>query len=94
MVDRVASMLNYFLHNFVGPNKKNFMVKDKQEYDFKPAEIVLIISQIYANLSACDSFCLAISRDGRSYNPRLFTDAEHVLCTFLESNSSFNTLFS
>lgn len=27
MVDRVASMLNYFLLHLVGPNKKNFKVK-------------------------------------------------------------------
>lgn len=26
MVDRVAAMLNYFLYNLVGPNKKNFKV--------------------------------------------------------------------
>lgn len=26
MVDRIAAMLNYFLLNLVGPNKKNFKV--------------------------------------------------------------------
>lgn len=28
MVDRIAAMLNYFLLNLVGPNKKNFKVRD------------------------------------------------------------------
>lgn len=27
MVDRIAAMLNYFLLNLVGPNKKNFKVR-------------------------------------------------------------------
>lgn len=79
MVDRVAAMLNYFLHNLVGPNKKNFKVKDKDEYDFKPDIIVIDICKIYVHLYESDSFCLAISQDGRSYSPELFKQAEDVL---------------
>lgn len=30
MVDRVAAMLNYFLLNLVGPNRKNFKVRSFQ----------------------------------------------------------------
>lgn len=79
MVDRVAAMLNYFLYNLVGPNKKNFKVKDQKEYSFDPAATVLNICKIYVNLKDSDSFCLAISQDGRSYSPQLFILAEDVL---------------
>lgn len=79
MVDRVAAMLNYFLHHLVGPNKKNFKVKDKDEYDFKPDVIVIDICKIYVHLYESDSFCLAVSQDGRSYSPILFPQAEDVL---------------
>ncbi|KAF5278068.1 hypothetical protein FQA39_LY18394 [Lamprigera yunnana] len=79
MVDRVASMLNYFLLNLVGPNQKNFKVKDYKEYHFDPAANVLDICRIYVHLKESDSFCLAVSQDGRSYSPQLFTLAEDVL---------------
>lgn len=79
MVDRVAAMLNYFLYNLVGPKKKNFKVKDQKEYHFDPADTVMNICKIYVNLKESDSFCLAVSQDGRSYSPQLFTLAEDVL---------------
>ncbi|KAG5887926.1 hypothetical protein JTB14_003022 [Gonioctena quinquepunctata] len=79
MVDRIASMLNYFLLNLVGPNKKNFKVKDAKDYHFDPAATVLEICKIYVNLKDSDSFCLAVSQDGRSYSPTLFSVAEDVL---------------
>lgn len=82
MVDRVAAMLNYFLCHLVGPKKKNFKVKDMKEYKFEPAEIVLDICMIYVHLGDTENgeaFCLAVSKDGRSYNPLLFKQAEDVL---------------
>ncbi|XP_016964344.1 ubiquitin conjugation factor E4 A [Drosophila biarmipes] len=79
MVDRMASMLNYFLLNLVGPKKERFKVKDKKEYEFDPAQTVLEISHIYINLSADDTFCLAVSQDGRSYSEQLFGYAENIL---------------
>ncbi|XP_053669699.1 ubiquitin conjugation factor E4 A [Anopheles nili] len=79
MVDRVAAMLNYFLLNLTGPKKGNFKVKDKREFEFDPARTVLEICRIYVNLCECDTFCLAVSQDGRSYSPQLFEYAEQVL---------------
>ncbi|XP_072382541.1 ubiquitin conjugation factor E4 A [Diabrotica undecimpunctata] len=79
MVDRIAAMLNYFLLNLVGPNKKNFKVKDAKEYHFDPADTVLEICKIYVNLKESAAFCLAVSQDGRSYSPSLFSLAEDVL---------------
>lgn len=79
MVDRITSMLNYFLLNLVGPQKEKFKVKDKKEFEFDPATTVLEICHIYINLSNSDAFCLAISQDGRSYSTQLFSYAETIL---------------
>uniref|UniRef100_A0A336LVS4 Ubiquitin conjugation factor E4 A n=1 Tax=Culicoides sonorensis TaxID=179676 RepID=A0A336LVS4_CULSO len=78
-VDRIASMLNYFLLHLVGPKKRNLKVKDKKEFEFDPAHTVREICQIYINLQDSDEFCLAVSNDGRSYSPELFEFAEQVL---------------
>ncbi|KAK4037381.1 ubiquitin conjugation factor E4 A isoform X1 [Daphnia magna] len=79
MVDRVASMLNYFLLHLVGPKKRDFKVKDFGDYEFDPAELVSCICQIYCHLSDADEFCTAVSQDGRSYSSQLFELAEDVL---------------
>lgn len=53
-----------------------------KEYKFEPAEIVLNICMIYVHLGESkngEAFCLAVSKDGRSYNPLLFKQAEDVL---------------
>ncbi|CAB3221992.1 unnamed protein product [Arctia plantaginis] len=79
LVERIASMLNYFLLHLVGPNKKNFKVKDMKEYEFNPATTVLDICRMYVELGSNERFCAAVSDDGRSYSPQLFTLAEAVL---------------
>ncbi|XP_055389776.1 ubiquitin conjugation factor E4 A [Condylostylus longicornis] len=79
MVDRIASMLNYFLLYLVGPKKGNFKVKDKKEFEFDPANTVMEICRIYVNLEGNKNFCLAVSQDGRSYSGELFAFAEQVL---------------
>ncbi|XP_075977885.1 ubiquitination factor E4A [Anticarsia gemmatalis] len=79
LVERIASMLNYFLLHLVGPNKKNFKVKDMKEYEFDPATTVLDICRMYVELGNNERFCAAVSDDGRSYSAQLFTLAEAVL---------------
>lgn len=79
MVDRIAAMLNYFLKNLVGPQRKSFKVKNLDDFSFNPGEIVTDICKIYVNLKDCHSFNSAVSRDGRSYTPQLFDQAEDVL---------------
>lgn len=84
IVERITAMLNYFLFNLVGPQKKNFKVKDLKEYEFKPQELVRDICRIYQNLgaeedSSAERFCQAVSRDGRSYSGDLFPLAQAVL---------------
>jgi len=79
MVDRIAAMLNWFLKNLVGPERKSFKVKNLDEFSFKPGEIVTDICRIYVNFKNCDEFLASVSRDGRSYSPDLFHQAAEVL---------------
>ncbi|XP_057971394.1 probable ubiquitin conjugation factor E4 [Malania oleifera] len=82
MVERVANMLNYFLLQLVGPQRKSLSLKDPEKYEFRPKQLLKQIVHIYVHLSRGDSlnvFPAAISRDGRSYNEQLFGAAAVVL---------------
>ncbi|KDP27202.1 hypothetical protein JCGZ_19901 [Jatropha curcas] len=82
MVDRVASMLNYFLLQLVGPQRKSLSLKDPEKYEFRPKQLLKQIVDIYVHLAKGDTeniFPSAISKDGRSYNEQLFNAAADVL---------------
>lgn len=82
MVERVASMLNYFLLQLVGPQRKSLTLKDPEKYEFRPKQLLKQIVYIYVHLAKGDTeniFPAAISKDGRSYNEQLFSAAADVL---------------
>ncbi|CAI9109777.1 OLC1v1009673C1 [Oldenlandia corymbosa var. corymbosa] len=82
MVERVASMLNYFLLQLVGPQRKSLTLKDPEKYEFRPKQLLKQIVNIYVNLARGDTenvFPIAITKDGRSYNEQLFSAAADVL---------------
>lgn len=82
MVERVASMLNYFLLQLVGPQRKSLTLKDPEKYEFRPKELLKQIVRIYVHLARGDKnnvFPMAISLDGRSYNDQLFSAGADVL---------------
>ncbi|KAL3614643.1 hypothetical protein CASFOL_041400 [Castilleja foliolosa] len=82
MVERVASMLNYFLLQIVGPQRKSLSLKDPGKYEFRPKLLLKQIVNIYVNLARGDTkhiFPAAIIRDGCSYNEQLFDAAADVL---------------
>ncbi|XP_062151115.1 probable ubiquitin conjugation factor E4 [Alnus glutinosa] len=82
MVERVASMLNYFLFQLVGPQRKSLTLKDPEKYEFRPKQLLKQIVDIYVHLAKGDTeniFPAAISKDGRSYNEQLFSAAADVL---------------
>lgn len=54
-------------------------MKNFDEVEFKPREVVSCICAIYLNLSSERSFCEAVCRDERSYSPELFQSAIEVL---------------
>lgn len=39
-VERVASMLNYFLLQLVGPQRKSLSLKDPEKYEFRPKDLL------------------------------------------------------
>ena len=55
-------------------------MKNFDEFQFRPRELVANICHIYVHLGEDDNFCRAVSRDGRSYSHALFEQAEMVLC--------------
>ncbi|GMH15690.1 hypothetical protein Nepgr_017531 [Nepenthes gracilis] len=82
MVERVASMLNYFLLQLVGPQKNSLILKDPEKYEFRPKQLLKQIVNIYVHLTRGDKdnvFPAAISKDGRSYNDQLFSAAAGFL---------------
>nr|XP_009777949.1 PREDICTED: probable ubiquitin conjugation factor E4 [Nicotiana sylvestris] len=82
MVERVASMLNYFLLQLVGPQRKSLSLKDPEKYEFRPKELLKQIVKIYVHLARGDKeniFPAAITRDGRSYSDQIFSAAADVL---------------
>ncbi|XP_023527242.1 probable ubiquitin conjugation factor E4 [Cucurbita pepo subsp. pepo] len=82
MVERVASMLNYFLLQLVGPQRRSLSLKDPEKYEFRPKELLKQIVHMYVHLARGDTdniFPAAISKDGRSYNEQLFNAAAVVL---------------
>ncbi|KAJ6936508.1 ubiquitin conjugation factor E4 [Populus alba x Populus x berolinensis] len=46
MVDRVANMLNYFLLQLVGPQRKSLTLKDPEKYEFRPKQLLKQVSLI------------------------------------------------
>ncbi|GBG72537.1 hypothetical protein CBR_g12108 [Chara braunii] len=82
MIERIAAMLNYFLLQLVGPQRKALKVRDPEKYEFRPKELLTQIVDIYLNLERSDltdKFAVAVSSDGRSYRPEAFPEAAAVL---------------
>ncbi|KAK9114281.1 hypothetical protein Syun_021078 [Stephania yunnanensis] len=74
MVERVANMLNYFLLQLVGPQRKSLSLKEPEKYEFRPKKLLKQIVDIYVHLARGDKknvFPAAISKDGRSYNEQV-----------------------
>ncbi|PKI47934.1 hypothetical protein CRG98_031718 [Punica granatum] len=59
MVERVASMLNYFLLQLVGPQRKSLSLKDPEKYEFRPKEL---LKQLFG---AAADVLRRIGEDGR-----------------------------
>lgn len=50
-VERVASMLNYFLLQLVGPQRKSLSLKDPEKYEFRPKQLLRQVCYWFAQLS-------------------------------------------
>eukprot|EP00967_Tisochrysis_lutea_P025229 scaffold29051_cov28-Tisochrysis_lutea.AAC.4 len=83
LVGRVASMLNYFLAQLVGPKCSNLKVKEPEKYHFHPKKLLLNIATIITHFAPFDAFGQAVVRDERSYNPNNMGKAVRVLASGL-----------
>ena len=78
IVTRLADMLDYNLDTMVGPNARNLIVENPEEYGFQPIALLSDLVDIYLNLQKKESFIIAIARDDRSYKPENFKKATAI----------------
>mmetsp|Transcript_30212 Transcript_30212/g.96379 ORF Transcript_30212/g.96379 Transcript_30212/m.96379 type:complete len:577 (+) Transcript_30212:1412-3142(+) len=88
LVGRVASMLNYFLAQLVGPKCSNLKVKEPEKYMFQPKKLLLNIATILTHFAPFDAFGQAVVRDERSYSPNNMSKAVRVLASGLPPTMS------
>jgi len=82
VVQRLADMVDYNLDSLVGPKQTDLKVDNKEDYHFRPQELVADIVSVYTNLGKTASFRLAVARDGRSYKPANFAAAVRIMTKF------------
>ncbi len=82
MIDRVASMLNYFLAHLAGPERRKLKLSAPEKHGWDPKELLAQLCGIYLHLDAADasraSFAAAVASDARSYSDEAFAEALHV----------------
>jgi ubiquitin conjugation factor E4 B len=88
LVGRVASMLNYFLAQLVGPKCSNLKVKEPEKYLFQPKKLLLNIATIFTHFAPFDAFGQAVVRDERSYSPGNMSKAGRVLSSGVQPTMS------
>jgi len=78
LIDRLASMLNYFLSQLVGRGRE-LKVQNPEKYNFDPRMLIDKLVTVYTNFSRAPQFSEAVGRDGRSYNHETFVKATNIL---------------
>lgn len=79
LADRLAVMLNDWLHHLVGPPSRALKVGDPEKYNFHPKELITQVCYVYLHLAVSAEFAPAVAHDGRSYRPENFTKAAAIL---------------
>ncbi|EFC48330.1 ubiquitin-protein ligase [Naegleria gruberi] len=79
MIDRVASMLNYFLVELAGPKCQNLKVKDPEKYSFSAKYLLTEITDTYIHFSPFDEFATAVAKDERSFKADVFERVVAIL---------------
>jgi len=78
VVDRLASMLNYFLDQLAGPKCLTLKVDQPEKYGFKPRLLLHKIAVVYIHLASRE-LVEAVAGDSRSYSDAVFSKAASVL---------------
>lgn len=71
LIDRLASMLNFNMHQLCGPKCKDLKVRAPQKFGWDPRRLLSQLFDIYLHLS-CDEFAGAIAADERSFDKDFF----------------------
>eukprot|EP00002_Diphylleia_rotans_P015175 TRINITY_DN2939_c0_g1_i3.p1 TRINITY_DN2939_c0_g1~~TRINITY_DN2939_c0_g1_i3.p1 ORF type:complete len:928 (+),score=199.42 TRINITY_DN2939_c0_g1_i3:675-3458(+) len=79
MVDRMASVLDYYLVRFAGPKVQELKVKEPSRFNFDPKRLLTLLCQVYLHLTQDRRFLEAVVRDERSCNPTIFRKATSIL---------------
>ena len=79
LAGRVASMLNYFLGQLVGPKSTGLKVKDPDKFFFHPKRLLCEIATTYTHFAPFEEFAHAVVRDERSYETGNMRKAIRVL---------------
>src|ERR1700722_10278216 len=79
LVDRVASMLNYFLSQLAGNRMQELAVANRQKYAFDPKALLERITAIYINFARSEAFAAAVATDARSYSHETMVRAAGIL---------------
>jgi ubiquitin conjugation factor E4 B len=66
MVERIVTMLNYFLLYLAGPERRKLKVRDPARYGFRPKELLTQICNVYSHLGKADAVNADASADGGS----------------------------
>lgn len=74
LVDRLASMLNFNLHQLCGPKCNDLKVRNPAKYGWEPRRLLGQIFDIYLHLN-CDQFAAALAADERSFEKHFFEKA-------------------
>lgn len=74
LVDRLASMLNFNLHQLCGPKCNDLKVRNPAKYGWEPRRLLGQIFDIYLHLN-CDQFAAALAADERSFEKNFFEKA-------------------
>lgn len=71
LIDRLASMLNFNMHQLCGPKCNDLKVRSPHKFGWDPRRLLSQIFDIYLHLS-CDEFAGAMAADERSFDRPFF----------------------
>ena len=79
LVQRISDNFNLYLKQITGPQQRQIKVDNKDEVNFDPKKLLLLICSVYERLGTNLDFLRAVVKDDRSYDVNLFRRTENVL---------------
>ncbi|KAI0986179.1 hypothetical protein GJ496_002080 [Pomphorhynchus laevis] len=79
IVDRMATMMNYFLDKLTGSERNKLKIKDNERVGFYPKSLLQTIVMIMNNLARHENFPKACAKDRGRYGERLYERTIKIL---------------